>query len=133
MATLQARNICALAKYGNKGTVTKFPTKKSAGYTNWSVRGQVHWYGNCYEGNSQAHCCTGAAPFKSGQDWLKFASGMNRGGSRNLGRVIACLADCAACLLSATLFSPSCMFLLCLSRTAQVPSDPLSPTCACRQ
>lgn len=77
VALPQARNICALAKYGNKGKVTKFPSKKSAGYTNWSVRGQVHWYGNCGESSSYAHCCTGAAPFKSGQDWTKFASGTN--------------------------------------------------------
>ena len=74
--SMQARNICALAKYGNKGTVTKFPTKQSAGYSNWAVQGQVHWYGNCREGASQAHCCTGAAPFKTGQDWTKFATGM---------------------------------------------------------
>lgn len=73
--SMQARNICALAKYGNKGTVTKFPTKQSAGYSNWAVQGQVHWYGNCREGASQAHCCTGAAPFKTGQDWTKFATG----------------------------------------------------------
>jgi len=73
--SMQARNICALAKYGNKGTVTKFPSTKSAGYTNRAVLGQVHWYGNCGEGASQAHCCTGAAPFKSGQDWLKFSAG----------------------------------------------------------
>lgn len=73
--SMQARNICALAKYGNKGTVGKFPSKQSQGYTNWSVRGQVHWFGNCREGASNAHCCTGAAPFKTGQDWLKFSSG----------------------------------------------------------
>ena len=76
---LQARNICALAKYGNKGTVGKFPSKQSQGYTNWSVRGQVHWFGNCREGASNAHCCTGAAPFKTGQDWLKFSSGAKSG------------------------------------------------------
>jgi len=71
--TMQARNICALAKYGNKGTVTKFPNKDSAGYSNWAVQGQVHWFGNCGEGGCAT--CTGAAPFKSGQDWLNFATG----------------------------------------------------------
>jgi len=71
--TMQARNICALAKYGNKGTVTKFPNKDSAGYSNWAVQGQLHWFGNCGEGGCAT--CTGAAPFKSGQDWLNFATG----------------------------------------------------------
>ena len=72
--SMQARNICALAKYGNKGRVSKFPNKKSTGYTNWRVRGQVHWFGNCHEGSSCTRC-TGSRPFRTGQDWLKFASG----------------------------------------------------------
>jgi hypothetical protein len=71
--SMQARNICALAKYGNKGTVGKFPNKNTAGYTNYRVHGQVHWFGNCREGGCST--CTGARPFKTGQDWTKFASG----------------------------------------------------------
>ena len=34
-----------LAKYGNKGTFTKQATAQSAGYTNYAVHGQVHFFG----------------------------------------------------------------------------------------
>ena len=41
MYVCQARNICMLAKYGNKGTITKQATAQSAGITNYKVSGQV--------------------------------------------------------------------------------------------
>ena len=34
-----------LAKYGNKATYTKQATAQSAGYTNYAVHGQVHFFG----------------------------------------------------------------------------------------
>jgi len=71
--SIQAQNICILAAYGNKGKVTKKPTKNCAGKSNFKVHGQVHWFGNCRKGGCKT--CTGAEVLGDGFDWNKFASG----------------------------------------------------------
>ena len=63
----QARNICMLAKYGNKGTFSRPATSQSAGYTNFAVHGQVHFFGNCHPSSSYAHCCTNFGLMPSGK------------------------------------------------------------------
>jgi len=71
----QARNICMLAKYGNKATYTKQATAKSAGYTNYRVHGQVHFFGNCRPSAAYKHCCTNAGLIPNGWDFNKFSKG----------------------------------------------------------
>eukprot|EP00961_Rhodomonas_salina_P210282 2839214-Rhodomonas_salina.1 len=59
--SIQARNICILAKYGNGGTVVENPTTNCAGYSLNGKANQVHWYGNCREGSSKEKgCCSNA-------------------------------------------------------------------------
>merc|ERR1719183_439976 len=69
----QARNICMLAKYGNKGAYTKAATANSAGYTNFAVHGQVHFFGNCGHSARNAKCCTNGGLMPSGWDFNKFS------------------------------------------------------------
>lgn len=77
VGTYQAQNICMLAKYGNKGTITKYASEKSWGRTGGGVASQVHWYGNCRKNDkNQKSCCTNAMPLDSGFDWNKFAHGI---------------------------------------------------------
>lgn len=75
--SVQARNICILARYGNKGRVTKQPMDSCAGkVSNYKVDHQVHWYGNCREGTvKEKACCTGAFVLGSYFDWTTFAKG----------------------------------------------------------
>ena len=75
--SVQARNICVLARYGNKGQVTKQPLDTCAGKSNkGSVASQVHWYGNCREGTvKEKDCCSGAFVVGSYFDWTKFSKG----------------------------------------------------------
>jgi len=73
--SFQARNICMLAKYGNKGTITKQATAQSAGITNYKVSGQVHFFGNCGQSAANLKCCTNGGLMPSGWDFNNFAKG----------------------------------------------------------
>ena len=75
--TTQARNLCILAKYGNKPkALPEFPTSNCAGHTQHGITPQAHWYGNCRAGSySEKSCCSNAALLEPGQDFAKFAVG----------------------------------------------------------
>ena len=76
VGTYQAQNICMLAKYGNKGTITKYASEKSYGRTGGGVADQVHWFGNCGKDYAPFKtCCTNSMPLDSGFDWNKFSKG----------------------------------------------------------
>jgi len=97
--SVQARNICILARYGNKGQVTKQPLDTCAGKSNkYGVANQVHWYGNCREGTvKEKDCCTGAFVLGSFFDWTKFSKGNTCKGDgdtdRTLGEVSCSFDD----------------------------------------
>lgn len=74
----QAKNVCMLARYGNKGKMTVTPDSMSymALADTKVVKKQVHWYGSCKEGDlNQATCCTNSAVMSSGFDFMSFATG----------------------------------------------------------
>jgi len=75
--TTQAKNICILAKYGNKPKeFPDFPTSNCAGRTQGGVKPRSHWYGNCRAGSrTEETCCVNAKLFQPGQDWTKYAVG----------------------------------------------------------
>ena len=71
----QAKNVCILSKYGNKGVVKQQPLDTCAGTVNaQTVADQVHWYGNCRKGSvKQKDCCSNAFVIGSYNDWGTFA------------------------------------------------------------
>jgi len=74
--SMQARNICILAKYGNKpAALPESPTSNCAGATKFGIPAQAHWYGNCRTGSKETACCSNAAMMVPGQDFGKFAVG----------------------------------------------------------
>jgi hypothetical protein len=76
VGSYQAQNICLLAKYGNKGTITNYAKPESYGVTGGGVPAQPHWFGNCRTGyQPYAKCCSNANPLESGQDWNDFSKG----------------------------------------------------------
>jgi hypothetical protein len=88
--SVQARNICILARYGNKGQVTKQPLDTCAGTSNTgSIEAQARWYGNCKEGTvSQKDCCAGAFVLGSYFDWTKFSQGNSCKGDSDKGSTL---------------------------------------------
>lgn len=72
----QPRNICALAKYGNKGAaVDKVALSTSYGVTDAGVV-QPHWYGNCNNGDeNSAKCCSNSVLFQGKVLEWSFAHG----------------------------------------------------------
>eukprot|EP00961_Rhodomonas_salina_P236178 3191883-Rhodomonas_salina.1 len=82
-------NICILAKYGNGGTITDAPTSNCGGFSLSGAAKQVHWYGNCKQGDSkEAACCSNAELLKSGFDWNKFSKGNSCKGDSDTDRVL---------------------------------------------
>jgi len=92
--SVQARNICILSRYGNKGRVTRQPYATCAGKTNrGKVASQVHWYGNCRKNTvKQKDCCTNAFVMGSYFDWTKFAKGNSCKGDSDKDRTLGELA-----------------------------------------
>ena len=88
--SIQAQNVCILARYGNKGQVTKQPLDTCAGKPNsGSVESQVHWYGNCNPGTvAQKDCCSGAFILGSYFDWQKFSKGSSCKGDSDTDRTL---------------------------------------------
>jgi len=88
--SVQARNICILSRYGNKGQVTRQPYDTCAGkITKGGVANQVHWYGNCRENTvSQKDCCSNAFVLGSYFDWTTFAKGNSCKGDSDKDRTL---------------------------------------------
>ena len=53
--SIQAQNVCVLAKYGNAGTITEPATPDCAGESNHDLDKQQHWFGNCDMGGKCLH------------------------------------------------------------------------------
>jgi hypothetical protein len=73
------RNMCMLARYGNKGTfkgnTADIVSAKSYAESS-RTKEQPHFYGRCTIGDkSQEACCSNSKLVSSGFDWLKFATG----------------------------------------------------------
>lgn len=85
---IQPRNICMLARYGNKGTITTVATEESYGSVVQKVADdQNHWYGHCSMGSdSQKNCCSNAFLLQSGFDWDGFAKGNSCAGDSDKDR-----------------------------------------------
>jgi len=89
----QARNICILAKYGNKpAALPEFPTSGCAGHTQSGIPAQAHWYGNCRTGSKETSCCSNAALMVPGQDFGKFAVGNSCGSDGDTDSVLGSLS-----------------------------------------
>jgi hypothetical protein len=88
--TNQAKNICILAKYGNKPAPFKeFPTSNCEGVTQGGISDQTHWYGNCNaDSKREKSCCSNAKLMEPGQDWANFAVGNDCGGDKDKDNVL---------------------------------------------
>jgi len=91
--TTQAKNLCIMAKYGNKfKELTEFPTSNCAGHTQDGIPPQAHWYGNCRAGSyKEKSCCANAAVMEPGQDFAKFAVGNSCRGDKDTDAVLGSL------------------------------------------
>ena len=98
----QAKNVCMLAKYGNKGDMTTTPDDSSymTLVDKADVKEQVHFFGDCTEGSTtEANCCTNAKVMTSGFDFKTFATGGSCGGDLDKGKptkVLFCVFNKAA-------------------------------------
>jgi len=88
--SIQVRNMCMLARYGNLG---KFEGKAEdiisvASYAESSTTiEQPHWYGNCAAGaGGMEKCCSNDVLVESGFNW-KYATGDNCGSNLDLDKV----------------------------------------------
>ena len=88
--TNQAKNICILAKYGNKPAQFKeFPTSNCEGVTQGGISDQTHWYGNCAaDSKREKSCCSNSKLMEPGQDWANFAVGNDCGGDKDKDNVL---------------------------------------------
>ena len=91
--TTQAKNLCILAKYGNKPPrFSEYPTSRCAGRTKWGIPVQRHWFGNCRTGSRwQEKCCANAKLMRPGQDWADFSNGNSCRGDRDKDGVLGTL------------------------------------------
>jgi len=80
------RNLCALARYGNKGTVAQQASSSSFMSTSdadEAAQPQNFWYGACNtDDEDEKQCCANAKLLQSGFDWKNFAMGTRCDGSR---------------------------------------------------
>eukprot|EP00961_Rhodomonas_salina_P080061 1076200-Rhodomonas_salina.1 len=99
---IQPQNVCILARYGNKGTITKAPedTSYMKPVTDPAVKDQEHWFGNCAPGSaSDKTCCSNAFLLQSKFDWGQFSSGNTCGGDLDTDKPaqeLFCVYDSAA-------------------------------------
>ena len=63
--SIQAQNVCVLAKYGNKGTIIEPATAECFGESDANLNEIPHWFGNCNAGDDSMntvlqilHVCT---------------------------------------------------------------------------
>ena len=86
--TIQAKNACMLARYGNKGSMKSVPDGASyMTLVDKKVKKQVKWYGDCRLGaKTEEKCCTNAKVMTAGSDFTKFATGGQCGGDLKKGR-----------------------------------------------
>ena len=98
----QAKNVCMLARYGNKGKMTVTPDDSSymTLVDKKDVKDQVHWYGSCSAGAKQeAKCCTNSQVMTKGFDFSTFATGNQCQGDSDTAKptkVLFCVFDKAA-------------------------------------
>jgi hypothetical protein len=98
----QAKNVCMLARYGNKGDmkVTPSDTSYMTLVDKKDIKEQVHFYGDCKEGSAkEAKCCTNAEIMPKGFDFKTFATGGSCGGDLDKGKpvkVLFCVFNKAA-------------------------------------
>ena len=94
--SVQARNMCILARYGNGGTVTTLPTAASfAVATTDASKTRGNWYGGCTAGDTRS-CCDNGILLASSFDWTKFAVGSTCNGNKDRSMVtveLSCFFD----------------------------------------
>ena len=77
--SIQVRNICMLARYGNegsfKGKAAALISEKSYMESSSDVS-QPHWFGNCEPGEyGKEGCCSNSKLVESGFNWFKYGTG----------------------------------------------------------
>ena len=94
--SVAARNLCALARYGNGGRPqpAAADTSFAKAAADGAVPSQPRWFGACKAGDAAAAtCCVNARPVAAGFDWNSFAVGDACAGGGAAGPVAAQL-DC---------------------------------------
>jgi hypothetical protein len=77
--SIQVRNMCMLARYGNEGkfngNAEDIISEASYAESSDSIS-QPHWYGNCKKGEKgMSECCSNSELVKSGFSWFQYATG----------------------------------------------------------
>jgi len=100
--SIQAQNICMLARYGNKGKMSVTPDTSSymALVDKKGVKDQVHWFGDCKAGSKkEKRCCTNSRVMTASYNFGTFATGGQCGGDTDTGKptkVLFCVFDKSA-------------------------------------